>query len=262
MNPEKEILNWWLHSKGFFTMNSIRVARNKEVDTFAIRLDDGKLKEAIHIETAISITGGDTFSQKDYESKFHDAAVTAKVKELIEDFVGEREEYKRILVLGKTRTRPQLKSIEILDFEQVLADVLLHLDKQNYRNTVIRTLQIHKYILMANPDILAVLLKDSGNQKILKTRTRERFLSALFAEQKTQRIMGKEIHEDAMVSMLKTSSLTKPERLADALLTKVLTPRTRRRFIQILLEHKESKSIAKQIMKPKGVKTLQFFLKK
>ncbi|MBU0980889.1 MAG: hypothetical protein KJ709_08865 [Nanoarchaeota archaeon] len=261
MNPEKEIMNWWLNKKGFFVMNSVKVSGNKEVDIFAIRLADGRLVEAIHIETAVSVTQTDSFSSKDYEAKFKDKAVTTKVTELIEQFVGKSEPYKRMLILGLTRKKPELEGIEINYFEDILADVIHKLDKQFYRSSVVRSLQLIKYVLLSNPKLLATLIRHSGSQKILKQKTRESFVKELFSQSKVKRILGKEAFEGLLISLLKESTLTKPEHLVDALVTEVLTPRTRKRFIKLLLEHKDTKPIAKEILKPKGIRSLKYFLK-
>jgi hypothetical protein len=260
MNPEKEIINWWLHKKGFFTMNSIRVAHNKEVDTFAICLEDGNLKDVMHIETQVSITPSENLKAEDYEAKFFDKGVVEKVNDLIEHFVGASKPYRKVLVLGLAR-EPKGKGIEVISFESILAEVILHLDKQNYRNSVVRTMQIVKYILMANPQLLASLLSDTGDQKILKQQAKERFVQELFSADNLKRIMGKEGQEEMLVSLLQESTLTKPERLADALLTRVLTSRTRKKFIRILLEHKEAQAVAKQMKMPKGMRSLQSFVK-
>ena len=56
MSAEKEIVNFWLNRKGFFTINNIK-SRNKDIGILALKYEDNDLKNAMHVEVCCSITG-------------------------------------------------------------------------------------------------------------------------------------------------------------------------------------------------------------
>ena len=41
MNPDREIVNWWLNKRGFFTINNIKASKNREIDILAVKTKDG-----------------------------------------------------------------------------------------------------------------------------------------------------------------------------------------------------------------------------
>lgn len=262
MNPEKEIVNWWLNKRGFFTINSIKVAKNKEIDILALKLKNGKLEKILHVETYCSISSVDNLSPKQYLEKFEDKLVVNKVKDCIKKYINVDKGHEKSLVLGATAKLEdfkKLKGIKIYLFEDILTDVLVSLNKQNYRNEIIRTLQLVKFLALSNPKKLAKVIEDESKNKTMKLNTREEFLSYLLKQDEVKRVLSKESFEKDLTEILKHSSLTRPEKLANALIDSIMTTRTRNRFIKALLEHKDVKKIVK---KRKKEKPLQYFFKK
>ncbi len=263
MNPEKEVVNWWLNKKGYFTVNSIKVAKNKEIDILAIKLTNGKLEKIVHVETACSISSVDNLSPKEYLLKFEDKLVLDKIKAIINEYVNKGAKYEKALVLGITSKLDEFKKlgVKIFLFKDILSDVLISLNKQNYRNEIIRTLQLVKYIALANPEKLAMLIADEGKNKTLKLNTREELLDYLLNQKEVIRVLSKESFEKHLGELLKHSSITRPEKLAHVLIDSIMTTRTRNRFIKALLEHKDIKKIVKKPIRKKE-KPLQYFFRK
>jgi len=262
MNPEKEIVNLWLNKKGFFTINDINAGKNKVIDLIAIKLTNGKLDRVEHIEVNCSISS--TIVDKDineYIKKFEDKTVIKKVKQVIKDFVGTDFSYEKTLVLTSHKNI-NLKGINVLKFDDILYDVIDNIDKQNYRNTTVRIIQLIKYLLISNPDNLAELLKKETGNKVLNQGTREIFIRELLKQDDVKRILEKESNEKIIVDIVKESSLKRPERLAKALEQDILTNRTRKRFLKSLLNQEKIAKASKTILKPKKQRPLQYFFKK
>jgi len=263
MNPEKEIVNWWLNKRGFFTINSVRVAKNKEIDILGLKIKDGKLEKVVHVETYCSISSVDNLSPKQYLEKFNNNLIVSKVKECIKKYINAERDYEKILVLGVTSRLEdfrKLKGIKIYLFEDLLTDVLIDIDKQNYRNEIIRSLQLIKFLALSNPKKLASIVEDESKNKTMKLNTREEFLSYLLKQEEVKRVLSKQSFEKDLTEILKHSSLTRPEKLANALIDTIMTTRTRNRFIKALLEHKDVKKIAKT--KRKKERPLSYFFKR
>jgi len=262
MNPEKEIVNLWLNKKGFFTINDINAGKNKVIDLIAIKLANGKLERVEHIEVNCSISS--TIFDRDineYVKKFEDKTVIKKVKQVIKDFVGTDFNYEKTLVLTSNK-KIELRGINIKKFEDILYDVIDDIDKQNYRNTTVRAIQLIKYLLIANPDNLAELLKKETGNKVLNQGTREVFIKNLLKQDDVKRILEKESNEKIIVDIVKESSLKRPEKLAKALDQDILTNRTRKRFLKSFLEQEKIAKVSKTILKPKKQRPLQYFFKK
>jgi len=262
MNPEKEVVNWWLNKQGYFTVNSIKVAKNKEINILAIKLANGKLEKIVHVETACSISSVDNLSPTEHLSKFNDPLVLNKIKNIINKYVNKGAKHEKALVLGITSKLDEFKKLQgirIYLFKDILSDVLITLNKQNYRNEIIRTLQLVKYITLANPEKLAELIGDEEKNKTLKLNTREELLDYLLNQKEVIRVLSKKRFEKHLGEILKHSSLTRPEKLAHVLIDSIMSTRTRNRFIKALLEHKDIKPIVK---KSKRQKPLHYFFRK
>ena len=264
MNPEREIINWWLNKRGFFTICNIDVSNNKEIDILAIKSEKGRVERILHIETACSISSVDNQPPNSYVDRFEDRKIVKKINELMVKHVGVEGPYEKVLILGNTsklKSFRELQNIEIWLFSDLLFDVFDNLGKQNHRNEVIRTMQLIKYILIADPFKLASLLERQDANKILKLNTREEFMKRLFSQKETKRILEKEENESFIVSMLKNSSLNKPEKFAKILESEVLGKRSRKKFIEALLKQDGVKKEIKATLKG-NEKPLSFFFKK
>lgn len=275
MEPEREIVNWWLNRNGFFTLNNIKAAKNKEIGTLALKF--GKEGSDIqHIEVNCSVSyptnltmdkSGIEKSVEDYTTKkFESEIIVKKIEESIRELTGQEKKYQKAVVLGNLAQANRNKAIKLLKskgyivykFEDVLCDVIKNLDKQNYQSATIRNLQLIKYILLSEPRALSKLLKKEGETDILNQNSREEFLKEFLSQEENQRIIQKELNEDILIALLKNSSLKKPEKLARLVRDNVLGMRSGKKFMRSL----EEKGFKKEDkIKKKNEKSLFYFLK-
>ena len=262
MSAEKEIINYWLNLQNFFTISNIKV-KNKDIGILALKLDNEKIKEALHIEISCSISGNTETSDlqlinKFVDAKFFDAAIRKKIGKY------KLESLKNLLVLGsmpKSRKKEIIakykkKEIDIIEFEDIISSVMLNMDTQYYKNDVIRTLQLVKYLLLPDPIKLVSLI---SNKKILKTASQSQFLNELLKQELIKKGFTK-TDEKHIISMLKHSTI-KPEKLAELLETDILNRRTRKPFLTSLLEQEKIRKIHIKTTKKKEEKPLSYFLK-
>ncbi len=260
LTAEKEIVNYWLNKKGFFTISNIKVARNKDLGILALKFNKEKLKELLHIEVSCSISSSiaetaDLKKTADKIStiKFLNPSVSKAVDSYVKQFQSKKT--KRILVLGalpKSRKQEiidsfKAKDIAVVEFEEIALEVIQELDTQYYKNDVIRTLQLVKHLLLTNPKKLADLLSEKG--KILNVNTRGTFLNELLS----QELMRKEFtkaDESQVISILRHTTLKNPEKLAQILESELLNRKTRKPFMNSLLEQQKMKKLY-QATKPK-----------
>lgn len=240
MHPEKEIMNWWLHRQGFFTINSIKAGKNRTVDILAIKLQDKKVEHIQHIELSCSVSSG-VLASEEYLNKFTSRAVIKTVNACIKEHLGEVYDYTRVLVVGINEVPQGLPGVQILQFENVLYDVFATLDKQNYQSPVIRTLQLLKYVLLTNPEKLACLISTEENEKLLTQSNREKLLGLLLTNAEIQRIASKASFEEKLLPILQASPLGKPETLV-RFVRDVLPRRSQNKFMSLITEKKEDKA--------------------
>lgn len=274
MEPEKEIVNWWLNRSGFFTLNNIKAAHNKEIGTLALKFGkDGSSIQHIEVNCSVSYPRNLTMdksspekSVEDYTAKkFENEIIVKKVKESIKELTGEEREYQKAIVLGNLAQGNRKKIIGILrkkgylvyKFEDILGEVMLNLDRQNYQSATIRNLQLIKHILLSEPKALADLLNKKGKYDILNQNTREDFLKEFLSHEENQRIIQKELNESIMIDLLKNSSLKRPDKLAKVVGGGFLSRRSGKKF----LERLEESGFKKKEPKKRLEKSLFHFLK-
>lgn len=275
MEPEREIVNWWLNRNGFFTLNNIKAAKNKEIGTLALKFGKGE-SDIQHIEVNCSVSYPTNLtmdkssiekSVEDYtEKKFESEIIVKKIGESIKELTGQEKKYQKAIVLGNLAQANRNKAIRLLKsrgyivykFEDVLCDVIQNLDKQNYQSATIRNLQLIKHILLSEPKALAKLLKKEGESDILNQNSREEFLKEFLNQEENQRIIQKELNEDILIALIKNSSLKKPEKLARMISENVLGKRSGKKFMRSL-EEKGFKKEEK--IKKKKERSLFYFLK-
>lgn len=239
LNPEKEIITWWLHKQGFFTITSIKAPRNREVDILAIKIDQGTVQSVWHVESAISVSSLDNAKPSEYKQRFDDLSVRKKVKESIKKHLGKAADYEKVLIVGSTSTLGAFKRLEgitVREFGDVLCDVLASMDKRNYRNITLRTLQLTKFLALSEPKRLAALLSEATDSRILKLGTREKFIRYLLQDAENLRILAKPDFEDTIIRVLASSSLKNPQTLARIIHNNVLSNKSRKRFLESILE--------------------------
>jgi len=250
LNPERDIVNHWLHKNGFFTINSIKAGHNKEIDILATKIKDGSLYKFQQIELSTSLSKSSNITldnlpvdesvEKFIKKRFDDELIVKKIKEKLKEF-GQRDYYEKVIILGAMAELNRKKTIEILEkkginvirFEDVLFDTINELDKQDY-NLTIRSLQLMKFMLLCKPKKLATLVEKS----LLNHVTKEKFLGHLLKQDEVKRILNKSDNKELIKGILKETSI-KPEDLAKLIGEEILTNRTRKRFLQVFLDIKE-----------------------
>jgi len=246
MSAEKEIVNYWCNKKGFFTISNIK-ANNKDIGILAI---NPKSQEVLHMQVSCSLTG--TIDSKEMgisaekisEEKFYNDAISEAVKKST-DFI-EKPAIKRVLVLSslsKPRKAGIIKEfgimdVQVMEFENILDDVLESLDTQYYKNDIIRTLQLTKFLLLSEPAKMAKLLVNDS----FSSSSRKEFLSNILDSDELIKEFRK-TNSERLGAILKNSSL-KPSELAEMLENSILSKKTRRIFLNSLIEQESKKNAA------------------
>jgi len=151
-------------------------------------------------------------------------------------------------IIGKL----EKNGIITLEFEDVLSDVMKELKTEYFKNDVIRTLQISKFLLMQNPKKLVDVLYNT-----LSNLKRKEFLSELLNRDDVIKEFRK-TNEDRLALILK-ESMIKPQKLAQILENDVLNRRTRKPFIDSLIEQRKLGKIYKKGLKVKKERPLNKF---
>lgn len=241
MNPEKAIVNLWLNRRGFFTVHDLN-AGNRVIDLIAIKQKDALRIQ--HIEISCSISSGMVTEKerKDLFNKFNDPNVIKKVKRSIKEYIGKDAEYEKVLV---STNSVDLGDIKVMSFDGMLLDVMKDLDRQYYKNSVVRTMQLLKYLLIARPASLAVLLGKEDAYKPLTHAGRARFIKDMLLQDVSKKIFKKQDSEQLLIALLKESSLKQPDRLAKAL-DEIFSKRSSTMFINALLRQKNVQTAIKE----------------
>ena len=145
LDAEKRIVNLWLNKKGFFTINDINAGKNV-IDILALKFKNSVLEKVVHVEVSCSLGG--EFPVDYYEKKFESSDVKNKISEVVKNFVGSSVSYEKMLITNSRLKQGSIPNVNIIKFGNVLEEVFKKLDKQNYQNSITRTLQLVKYILL------------------------------------------------------------------------------------------------------------------
>ena len=242
MSAEKEVVNFWLNRRGFFTISNLKV-RNKDIGILALKYNEGVLKNIVHVEICCSITGfidqSHIFEKIIFE-KFNDKNVKDAIGKYVRDDNIKVENFFVINSLPKDNkdlaSKFEKNDISLIEFEDVLADVLKELDTSYFKNDTIRTLQLVKFLLLTNPKkFIDVLYKNLSPAK------RREFLAELLSSDDIIKEFRK-TNEERLALILK-QAMIKPENLAKMLENGVLNKRTRKPFINSLMEQEKSGKI-------------------
>ena len=260
MSAEKEIVNYWYNKKGLFTINNIKTSSNKDAGLLALKFDKDRVNEVFHIEVSCSITNNiaettnlDKSIGRIVDEKFEDNAIIETVNSNIKQFSMQKQKIKRIMVLGavpKSRKSEIIrkfneKEVEVIEFENILYDVIEQLDTQYYKNDIIRTLQLTKFLLLSEPAKLAKLLVNNS----FSSASRKEFLSSILENDDIVKEF-KKTNVERLGAILKNSGL-KPSELAGMLENNILNKKTRKMFLNSLMEQESARKI---INKQKRVK--------
>lgn len=258
MSAEKEIVNFWYNKNGFFTINNIKTGSNKDAGILALKFGKDGFNEVLHIGVACSITNNIAETsdlQKPIsmiiDEKFHDRAIAETIGNLTEQFPLQKREIKRVIVLGAV-SRPKKgeiaekfrqKGVEVIEFEDILYDVIEKMDTRYYRNDIIRTLQLAKFLLLNDPAKLAKLPANAA----FSSHSRKEFLSSILDKEEIMREF-KKTNAERLAAILKNANL-KPDELARMLEHNVLNRRTRRMFLDSLNEQEKIRRVVGRIIK-------------
>jgi hypothetical protein len=244
-----------LNQEGYITINKIKT-KNKDIGILAIKFEDQKPK-FIHFIITLSVrsTFLDSINVEktitDYcEENFNDITVVEKIEWLIEKHSGSKQSYEKTVVLGLLPEQKKedivkefsSKGVKVYEFSKILSDVVSGLDTHYYKDDIIRSLQLMKYLLLMRPVFLATLLEKEG----FNIGKQGKFLSSLLKQEQVQKSLKRQSEESDVVTLLKNSTLNRPEKLAKILVEDVLGQRSKRKFLLALLEHDEMRKVFTQ----------------
>ena len=258
MSSEKEIVNYWLSKRGYFTITNLKI-RNKDVGIIALKPSE----EILHVQINCSISSAiDGANLKELINETLSNFFSEDILEVIGVYLKDFRKIKKVYVVGSIPRKRRLDivkafkqvEIEILEFDKILLAVILSIDKQYYKNDVLRTLQLIKYLLLKDADDLVTLLSEG---EILNTNTRYEFLSSLL-EKEVIKKQFKKLEPDKVIESLKYFKL-KPDEFAQFIEKAILTSKTRKKFIELLLEEERVKKEYVEIKKIKEKPLTKFF---
>ncbi|MFH0868088.1 MAG: hypothetical protein V1831_02140 [Candidatus Woesearchaeota archaeon] len=260
MSAEKEVVNFWLNRKGYFTVNNLK-SGNKDIGILALKLDKGNLTKIMHVEVSCSISG---FTEQNYvmdsiiDEKFDDKSLITAIKGYTKD-MDNSIEIENVVVLNSLPKdkdgiirKLEKNGIIMMEFEDILSDVMKELKTEYFKNDIIRTMQITKFLLMSNPSKFVDVLNDTLSPSKMKE-----FLAELLNKDEIIKEFRK-TNEERLALILK-ESMIKPERLAEILENDVLNRRTRKPFITSLMGQKKTGKVYKKALEMKKEKPLSRF---
>jgi F0F1-type ATP synthase delta subunit len=258
MSAEKEIVNYWYNRKGLFTINNIKTSSSRDCGILALKFEKDKIDEVFHIEVSCSITGNISDASNLERSisiivkgKFEDASIRKTINSNIGRFSIQKNDVKKILVIGALPKSSKAEiigkfseiGVQAIEFQNILYEVLENLDTQYYRNDIIRTLQLVKFLLLSEPENLAKLLADGS----LSSSSRKEFLSSILDKGEIIKEF-KKTNSERLAAILKSSGM-KPSELAHMLDHQILNKKTRKVFFDSLTEQEKIRKAARKIIK-------------
>ena len=268
MSAEKEIVNYWYNKKGLFSINNIKTSGNRDAGILALKFDKNVVNEVFHIEVSCSITNNisETNSleksiSRIVDEKFEDKGVLDAVSSCIRQFSLQKNKIMKIMVIGAMPKSRKIniirafnqKEVEVIEFEDILYDVFEQLDTQYYKNDIIRTLQLMKFLLLSEPTKMAKILT---NRSFTST-SRKEFLSKILGNEEIVREF-KKTNVERLGAILKNSGM-KASEMAAMLENNVLNKKTRKLFLNSLMEQEKAKKL---INKTKRIKKVNVPLEK
>ena len=255
MSSEKEIVNNWYNKKGFFTINNIKTSTNKDAGILALKFEKGTVEEVLHIGVSCSITNNiaettklDKSIKDMVKSKFEDKSIKEAISSNIKQFNIEKNRLRKLIVIGavpKSRKKEIIKEfnqkdVEVLELEDILFEVMDNLDTRYYRNDIIRTLQLLKFLLLGQPEKMSKLVSSLSN-----TSRKELIVSMLDKDEIVKEF--KMTNKERLGAILKSSKI-KPADLVDILDRTVLNKRTRKDFFENLMKNDKMRTLLREAM--------------
>jgi ribosomal protein L30E len=249
MSAEKEIVNYWYNKQGFFTINNIKTTSNRDAGILALKFKKQNLEEIQHIEISCSITGVIDLNKEKIDNFINDKFNEESIQGTINCYIKQMSvpNIKKIVVLSnlpKSKKKEIIKTfksknIEVLEFEDILSNMIQNLDTQYYKNDIIRTLQLMKFLLLTEP----VKLAEMGLN--LNLGSKQEFLRSILDQEWIVKEFRK-TNEERLANILKHYTLKNPAKLAELLENSILNRKTRKPFLASLLEHEKMKKIYKK----------------
>lgn len=255
MSAERDIVNHWLNFRGFYVINNIRVDGTRDIDMLALKLSGRVMTHAVHLEIYCSVTGSCKDSEgaqleRVVQAKFFDKKIEARVNDELGAFSIAGAALSRVLVVGSLPSSKKgriigsfsKKGIDIVQMEDILMSVVSTIDTHYHKDPALRTIQLIKHLLLSNPSKLAYII--SNKEGTLNYKSRQRLFDELLALEFVKKgISNKD--ESELVSVLKSSKVRDPEKLAELLERDILNSRTKKPFMARLLNENKAKG-AKQ----------------
>lgn len=259
MSAEKEVVNFWLNLQGFFTVANIKASGNRNIGILALKFREEKIDKVQHVEVSCSISGSADTQLKDLKDFIDQRFYDEDVMDMLRKRIGVPSKgFERMLVIGSL-SKSKIEEIKgdfmkreivVVEFEDVLIDVLRSLDTQYYKNDVIRTLQLFKFLYLANPNKLADSL--SSENYILNPSKRQKFLKELLGQEGMKKGLRGSSEEEIM-GILKHTGLKDPEKLARIVEEQLLNRRTRKAFLDALNKREKIKEVIKGEIKEENL---------
>jgi hypothetical protein len=247
MSAEKEIVNFWYNSQGYFTLNNLK-SKNRDVGIVALKFSSEKVIDACYVDVSCSISGN-VSETSNVSSMVGEMVIERFEKSSIRSVLDGRnhevpvpsDKIRKCIVLGsipKSRKQDIIsafseRGVSVIEFEDVLSSVMKQLDTQYYRNDVIRTLQLMKYLLLSEPRKVAEMMGST----MLNSSLKEELVARLMDNK--EMVKGvRHLEEDKMGEIISHSKLKNPEKLAAVLHKKVLNSKTKGVFVDTLMKQK------------------------
>ncbi len=247
MSAEKEIVNFWYNQQGYFTLNNLK-SKNRDVGIVALKFSGEKVLDACYVDVSCSISGNvsetaniSSMVSEMVVEKFEKSSIRSVLDGRHHEVPISSDNIRKCIVLGsipKSRKQDIIsafreREVYVIEFEDVLSSVMKQLDTQYYRNDVIRTMQLMKYLLLSEPRKLAEMM-GSG---LLNSALKEELMVHLMDD--SSMVKGfRKMGEEKMGEIIFNSKLKNPEKLANVLHKNVLNSKTKGMFVDTLMKQK------------------------
>ena len=170
----------------------------------------------------------------DLAQKFENPQIISAVKKTVREFLGTEAEPKNVIV--STIDNVSIPRVDVVKFEDILLDVIGSLDKQNYRDDTLRSLQLVKYVLLRRPSMMRQVI---GRIRDDTARRGKKVITELLSTEQAKSVLREKSSEQILIEILEGSSLASSEKFAKLLATKILSKRARAIFLKELLPQVE-----------------------
>ena len=244
MSAEKEIVNFWYNLQGYFTITNLKSKGNRDLGIIALKFDKEKVSDAVYADVSCSISNAleannDISVNALAREKFGNVVVMQAIDSQLKGMPIPLEQLRKAMVLGslpKSRKEDMIRKFK--EQKIVLSSVLHGLDTQYYKNDVIRTLQLMKYLLLSDPKTMAEMF----SSEMLNASLRGELINHMISSEDAVKAFRK-TGEEKMGEIIRNSTLRNPEKLATVLQKNVLNSKTRKPFVDSLMKQKGMKRV-------------------